>query len=113
MCVLGTPSAPRNVLLKVMDQTNIVVTWDRPEDDGHLELLEYSVINYDNIIFVVLYINSLRALFHHCNGLALYGRLVRLVRSKSVWHSGVDAGVIRSISSVRFPSRQLFSFSAH
>ena len=27
-------------------------------------------------------------LLTHCNGLALYGRLVRLVRSNSVWHSG-------------------------
>ena len=40
----------------------------------------------------------------HCNGLALCGRLVRLVCSNSVWHSGVDAGVIRSTS--RFDSHQ-------
>ena len=31
----------------------------------------------------------------YCNGLALYGRLVRLIRNNSVWRSAVDAGVRR------------------
>ena len=45
----------------------------------------------------------------HCNGLALYGRLMRLVRSNSVGRSRVDAGVIRSTS--RYNSRQGNIFS--
>ena len=49
-----------------------------------------------------------------CNGLTLYGRLVRLVRNNSVWRSALDAGVIRSRSPVRFPpARLFFSFFQH
>ena len=47
-----------------------------------------------------------------CNGLALYGRLVRLVRSNSVLCSGEDAGVIH----LTIPAKANFSqnfFSAH
>ena len=45
----------------------------------------------------------------HCNGLTLYGRLVRLLRNNSVWSSAVHAGVIRSRS--RLDSRQRDFFS--
>jgi hypothetical protein len=40
----GTPSSPLDVTLSIANQTNINVTWKPPLDDGHLQLLGYSVI---------------------------------------------------------------------
>ena len=39
----GTPSPPQSVQLMVVNQTNILVSWQPPLDDGHLEILEYNV----------------------------------------------------------------------
>ena len=44
----------------------------------------------------------------HCNGLALYGRLVRLVRNNSVWRSAVDARVTLEVPG-SIPARVTFS----
>ena len=33
-------------MLSVVNRTGIMVTWDRPLDDGHLQLLHYSVNNF-------------------------------------------------------------------
>ena len=40
----GTPSPPLDVTLSIANQTNVNVTWKPPLDDGHLQLLGYSVI---------------------------------------------------------------------
>jgi hypothetical protein len=42
--LFGTPSSPLDVTLSIANQTNINVTWKPPLDDGHLQLLGYSVM---------------------------------------------------------------------